>query len=197
MNTNVIKQDEALYLQNKCNAKGSMERIEKMFGPFEDEEIEFYKKALADDGKIIINSFQKEMIFNLFYKYFGDATSLKAISIDEYVKLIIAAKKILEVNGMVILPYVISSKITKLVTRKNVNKKEFTKLESSPFYANIRNKYRNDKIEKYILSIIATILSSEFMIIDHEDSSLNAKRVEIETVPEFLIEEVLLYVLLV
>ena len=96
---------------------------------------------------------------------------------------------------MVLLPYILSSKVIRLASRKSINKKELTKLESSPLWAQIQNKYRNDKIEKHILSIIAIILSSEFEIIDPEDLELNGQRISV--IPELICEEVLMYISLV
>ena len=172
-----------------------MTMIEMMYGPFDPDEILFYKHRLADGGKCTINAFQRDLIFNLFFKYFGDTASLNAINFDDYVKLIMASRRILEASGMVLLPYIVSSKIVRLASRKSVNKKELTKLESSPLWAQIQNKYRSDKIEKHILSIIAIILSSEFEIIDPEDLELNGQRIAV--IPELICEEVLMYISLV
>ena len=166
-----------------------------IYGPFDQDEINYYIKALSADEKPVINGFQKDLIFYLFYKYFGDPVSIKAINQEDYVKLMIAAKRILEVNGMTLLPYIISSKVNRLVTRKNMNKKELVKLESSPFYTSVKNKYRNDKLEKQILSIIAVILSSEFQIIDFYDKELDGKKIDI--IPEYICEEVLMYISLI
>ena len=57
------------------------------------------------------------------------------------------------------------------------------------------NKYKNPKIKKQILSIIATILSSEFEIVDFEDRQLDGKI--IDTIPGFIAEEVLIYISLI
>ena len=121
--------------------------------------------------------------------------TINAINLDDYVTLIIAAKRILEASGMVLLPYILSSKVIRLASRKSINKKELTKLESSPLWTQIQNKYRNDKIEKHILSIIAIIFSSEFEIIDPEDLELNGQRISV--IPELICEEVLMYFSLV
>ena len=96
---------------------------------------------------------------------------------------------------MVLLPYILSSKVIRLASRKNINKKELTKLESSPLWTQIKYKYRNEKIEKHILSIIAVILSSEFEIIDPEDLELNGQRITV--IPELICEEVLMYISLI
>ena len=172
-----------------------MNQIKLMYGPFDQDEIEFYKSRLSDSGKCTVNSFQRDLIFNLFFKFFGDVMALNSINLDDYVTLIIAAKRILEASGMVLLPYIISSKVIRLASRKNINKKELTKLEMSPLWAQIKDKYRNEKIEKHILSIIAVILSSEFEIIEPEDMELNGQRISV--VSELICEEVLMYISLI
>lgn len=189
------KQDEALYLQNKVAGEEAMRVIEMKFGPFDDDEINFYMKELSTDGRFLINGFQKELIYNLFYKFFGDPVSIRTINVIDYIKLMIAAKRILEASGMNVLPFIISSKITRLVTRKNINKKELNKLEASPFYAIIKDKYKNEKIEKQILSIIAILLSSEFTIVSYEFDDLNGKKIDV--IPELICEEVLMYISLI
>lgn len=189
------KADESLLVQNQVACDDAMNQIRMMYGPFDPDEILFYKHRLSDGGKCTVNAFQRDLVFNLFFKYFGDANTINAINLDDYVTLIIAAKRILEASGMVLLPYILSSKVIRLASRKNINKKELTKLESSPLWENIKNKYRSEKIEKHILSIIAIILSSEFEIIDPEDLEINGQRIAV--IPELICEEVLMYISLV
>lgn len=189
------KADESLLVHNQCACDDAMNQIRMMYGPFDPDEILFYKHRLSDGGKCTVNAFQRDLVFNLFFKYFGDTNTINAINLDDYVTLIIAAKRILEASGMVLLPYILSSKVIRLASRKSINKKELTKLESSPLWAQIQNKYRSDKIEKHILSIIAIILSSEFEIIDPEDLELNGQRIAV--IPELICEEVLMYISLV
>lgn len=190
-----MKQNEALYIQNKCQAEKTMEYVDYMYGPFDPAEIKYYEEKLKDDNGEIINGFQKDLIFNLFYKYFGEPNSMYAIRKYDYIKLLIAAKKILLAYNMVVLPYIISSKVVQLQMRKSINKKELLKLESSHYYEQIRKKYKSEKIEKYILSIIATILASDFRIIDYNDKFLDGKR--IIDLPDIISEEVMMYVTLI
>lgn len=166
--SNLIRMNEGLYLQNKINGQTCMKNIETMFGPFEPVEIEHYTRRILIDenGEYTINPFQKQMVFSLFYRWFRDTQSIHAINRNDYVKLIIAAKKLLTSKNMVILPYIISGKVDKLVTRKNVNKKEKAMVEASPSYPRILEKYKNEDIVNNILSIIATIISSDFSIVD-------------------------------
>ena len=189
------KTDESLIVQNQCACNDAMDTIEMMYGPFDPEEIKFYMYRLFEDQKCTVNSFQRDLVFNLFFKYFGDTATINMINLEDYVKLIIAAKRILETSGMVMLPYIVSSKIIRLATRKNVNKKELTKLESSPLWDMIKNKYKNEKIEKHILGLIAVILSSEFEIIDPDDKELDGQKITV--IPELICEEILMYISLV
>ena len=191
----LVTQNEALFLQNNCNATETMKYIEKKYGPFSENEIEYYRMKLSNKQGNIINEFQKNMVFNLFYKDFGDVASLKSINQIDYVKLILAAKRILEAYNMVILPYIISSKVVRIPNKKNINKKEFLKIESDPLWKQIQLKYRNPKIEQEILGQIAIILSSEFRIIDFYDKELDGKNVEI--ISDIIVQEYLLYILLI
>lgn len=192
----LVKQNESLFLQNKANAEQTMKQITQLFGPFSDEEVNYYLQRLEEnDSDTIINTFQKNLIFNLFYKYFGDPVSIKSINKVDYVKLMIAASRELAANNMVILPYIISSRVIKLQQRKSLNKKESVKLESSALHQVVKDKYKSEKIDKLILSIIATIISSEFEIIDFHDK--DADRKIISNVPESICEEVYMYATLI
>jgi hypothetical protein len=194
----LTRANEDLFLQNKVNADSTMKLIELSFGPFDQDDIEFYKRRYAkENGEVVINSFQKELVFNLFYKYFGDTESIKSINLDDYIKLIMAGKRMLEANKLVMLPYILSSKVVRLATRKNVNKKELTKIESSDMYRRVEEKYDNDeKIEKQILALIAQLLSSDFEIVDPDDED-GVDGTLINIVPELVSEEVLIYISLI
>ena len=192
----LIKQNEALYLQNKINSDSVMRNIENMYGPFDPAEIDLYTRNLMYDenGDPTINRFQKQLLFLMFYKYFKDTQSILNINRLEYVKLVIAAKKILTLKNMVILPYIISAKVDKLVQRKNINKKERSIVEASPSYPLILNKYKNESIVNNIFSIIATIMSSEFTIIDM-NPNINGKKLDIDLIGS-LIEEIETFILM-
>lgn len=191
--SNVIKQDESKYLAIKVNCLKTMETIESMYGPFSEAEIEFYKSQFTGDNWL--NGFQRQLIFLLFYRFFGDSESIKAINKDDYIKLMIASKKILLGNNMLLLPYIISGKVEKLNGRKSVNKKESLRLQANPNYQAVMDKYKNPKIEKIILGYVATIISSEFRIIDYYNKHINGKLIDI--IPDMIIEEILVFILLV
>lgn len=186
------KADSSLMMQMETSCRESMTLIRQRYGPFDPEEISFFKRRLAENGQIKINSLQKMLVFNLFYKYFQDSQALNCINLDDYITLILAARKILEENGMYLLGAIVASKVIRLASRKSVNKKEMMKLESSELYAVIKDKYKNEKIEKQILGIIAALLSSDFEFIDFQDPDIDGKKIVVTS--EIASEEVLMYV---
>lgn len=195
--SNLIKQNESLLIQSNVNGYESVKNIEAKFGPFDDKEIAFYIDRLKDNKDVEYfptNSFQKQLIFNLFGKYFGDMESIRSINASDYVKLMIAGKKLLLNNHFIIFPYIISGKVDKLVGRKTINKKEKQKMMASATYQEVWNKYRSDKIINNIFGIAATIISSEFSIIDYNNPDIDGK--PISTMPDIVLEESLLYSLL-
>lgn len=192
----MIKQNESIYIQNRVNCEETMKLIEAQFGPFDEDEIEFYRDNLKNDSGNYINNFQKQLIFNLFYKYFGDTQAIYSIRpATDYIKLMLAAKKILTDNHMVILPYIISGKVEKIVSRKTINKKEEKELMSSQYYNLLVEKYRNPDVIQQILSLFATVISSNFRIIDYNNPEIHGKM--IETIPSIIMEELELMALLV
>ena len=195
--SNLIKQNESLLIQSIVNGFESVNNIDSIFGPFDDKEIDFYIARLKGDSDseyFPTNTFQKQLIFNLFGKYFGDIESIRSINARDYVKLMIAGKKLLLEHRFVILPYILSGKVDKLVGRKTINKKEKQKMMASATYDQVWNKYRRDKIINNIFAIAATIISSEFTIIDYNNPEIDGK--VIMTNPDMVLEETLLYSLL-
>ena len=164
------KRDEALAIQNKVSAEQTVKQIEDKYGPIYQEEIDFYKKKLTLDGMPLINPFQMQLIGYMFYKDFGDPISFKGIrNSTDYIKLIICAKKILKESGMVLLPYIMSSKVVRIATRKIISKKDISKYERTPLYEQIRLKYNNNEnlIQK-MWEFIGMVASSIFEIIDYD-----------------------------
>ena len=129
-----------------------MERINNQFGPFYQDEIDFYIQQLSVNGEFIMNSKQKEWVLYIFYKYFGDPAATKAINRNDYIKLIIASKKILESSELYLLPRILSSKFSRLNTRKSVNKTDSKKIESSQFFKLLQNKYLDPNFQGEIIT---------------------------------------------
>ena len=189
------KTNEGLFLQNKTNCEDTLHKIELMYGPFSDDEINFYMSRLENESGNVINDFQKSLVFNLFYKYFGDPVSINNINKIGYIKLVIAASRLLKANNMIVMPYIISSKIVRLQHKKSINKKEQLKLEATPYFQAIRNKYRSEKIESYIVELMATIVASKFQIIDYDDPELDGQIREFTS--DVIYDEIAMYVMLI
>ena len=60
---------------------------------------------------------------------------------------------------------------------------------------NIKNKYRSDKLDKHIIQLIATVLSSEFQIISKQYPELHGQKIDL--IPDMIVEEMLLYITLI
>lgn len=196
----ISKKDEAIALQNKVAAEQTVKKIEQMYGPIGDDEIEFYRKRLVLDGTPLINAFQVQLIGYMFYKEFGDSSSFMSIrNTTDYIKLIICAKRILKNSGMVILPYILSSKVIRTATRKIISKKDTTKYERSQLYEDLKRKYNNDEhIIQKVWELIATVASSSFEIIDYDPMKHCASDIDHIMVPminDLIYEEMLFFII--
>ena len=191
----ILKTSEALAIQNQINCEETMNTIRSQYGPFDPNEVAFQRNRLKNSEGSFINGFQKQLIYNIFYKYFGDVEAIKSIQpATDYIEMMLAAKKILLANHMIIMPYVISSKVEKLVPRKSINKKEERELLQSPYYPLLLEKYKSDKIMNNILGTLATVISSSFRIIDYHNPMIDGKK--IDTIPSIVMEELQLMTLL-
>lgn len=188
------KTDEGLALQNDYRAKRVMEIIISFGGYVSDDEIKFYRKRLTENGQFLINRFQQNLVNNMYYRFFGDTVSINSINGDQYITLMIIAKRLLLKNGMKLLPYIISSKVVRISTRTSLCKKELMKIEQSEYYNDLLRKYNgNEKIIKQFLSLIATTLSSGFKIIDYDNPQYNNYEVVMES--DILIDELMRFIL--
>ena len=68
-------------------------------------------------------------------------------------------------------------------------------MESISYFQKVSDRYRNDKIKKNILGMIATMISSDFSIIDYHNREIDGKR--INSGPGIIMEEGLIYTLLI
>ena len=101
----------------------------------------------------------------------------------DYIKLIIAAKRILEGIGMTILPYIISGKVIRVATRKIINKRDMVSMKNDPLYEQIKLKYNNPKIEQKIWEFIGAVISSTFEIIEYDNEHSRPSEFDGKIVP--------------
>ena len=193
----MTKANESLLIQNKVSCEATMKQIRLLFGPITDEEINFYTRRMAGDDGDVINDFQRNLIFQLFAKYFGDPYTERSINKTNYIELVIAATRYLLANNMFVLPYVISSKMDRVQNKKNINKKEQTRIENSPLYSKVVAKYQSEAVIEQIFGIIGTILASRFEIIAYNNPEMDGKYLDKDRFQEIVCDEVLMYVLLI
>lgn len=191
----LIKQNESTYLLNKVNCDQSCETIERLYGPYSEEEVNYYREQLKVRGETSIHPFQKELVYYPFYKYFGDTLSIDGINEDMYIRFIISAKKMFQQERFIILPEIFSCRINKFVDRKSVNKSLLQKIEASAHYPAIVQKYRNPKIIKRMLSVIATIIASDLTMINYDNQEFTGVPIPINQ--DVLCEEICVFVLLI
>ena len=190
------KTDEELILQNHFRANKVMDMIINFGGYVSQDEIDFYRKELTRNGQYLVNRFQQNLVNNMFSRFFGDTVSINSINGDQYIALIVIAKRILLRDGMILLPYIISSSIIRISTRTSLCKKELMKIEQSEYYNDLLKKYNgNEKIVKQFFSLVATTLSSGFKIIDYDNPDNNGKEVVMES--DIIIDELLRFILAV
>ena len=194
----IAKIDESIVIQSNVNVEYVMNKIRKIYGPFDEGEIMFYMQELSKGGKSIKNLFQFTLISYLFSKDFKDVKAVKLLNLYDYVTLMIAAKRYLLSEGQSLLPFIIGGRVERLVSRKTVNKKILQRMEISENFPKVIAKYNNKKIqEEIIFKTISQILSSTFTNIDYYNPELNGEPIRCTTVPEKLSEEVLQYILLI
>lgn len=192
----MIKQNEALSLQLRINCKEEMKKLEQTLGPFSEAEINFYIQELSKDGHSIKTAFQTQLITYLFMSEFGDTNSIKFVNIRDYIILMLAAKRKLQLNGLYLLAEIISGRVEKIVARKTVNKAILLRMKMSENYQKVLNKYRNENIlEDTLFGFIAKTIASEFSIIDYYDSNLNGKQIEVNK--DLISEQFLVYSLMI
>lgn len=192
-----VKLNESIMIQTLTNCHETMRRIEQKYGPFSNKEIYYYYNQMPKDssGNMIVNSLQKILVNYLFAKEFDEPQAVKIINIREYLILVIASNRLLRSYGMMLLPHIIGGRVNRIVSKRTINKKELLKIESSPYFPDIKKKYHNEKIEQQVLSLIAQILSSEFQYIDYYNQEYTGKTVGI--IPDVVAEEVCRFVMMI
>lgn len=206
----LAKENESDYLCIKANYQDIMMDLEMKWGPISSDEIDFYHRELSkgetyemdDEGNVLIvqdehsciRDTQKNMIFLLFMKYFGNSYSLREINYIDYIKLVIIAKRMLRKAGLLILPDIIAGRfdVTKV---KGINMKEKARMESSRLYEQVKKKYRSEDMMKLVLEMISKILASKFYIIDYDNEAINGKPIPMYN--DILIDEILSYILMI
>lgn len=190
----VTSTSEATLIYSQCNSEYVLEQLSSRY-VIQEKLIDHYYNELTKNGSNMINPFQQRLIFNLFYKYYGECWSIKNSNSRDYIRLMLIAREMLRYERLFLLAEVLSSKIISMSSRKDLNKKEKLLLESSELYRNVMKKYNYDeRIVTEVRSIIATTITSEFQIIDPDSDDYG--RI-LTIVPDVIIYQILAYITLV
>lgn len=195
------KRDEALALQNKVAAEQAAKKIEALYGPFSDEEIEHYRRVLTKDSQQIINRLTNQLVGYVFYSELGDPITWKNIpSSTDYIKLVIAAKRKLLMAGMIILPHVISSRVVRLSSRKVISKNNAIEIKSAALFNEFQKKYNNPKVQQLWFDLLGTVKSSSFEIIGwnaETNSPEDYDGVSLPMIDDIIDEEMLAFAIMI
>ena len=116
----------------------------------------------------------------------------------DYIKLIIASKRKLLNDGMILLPYIMSSKVVRLATRKIISKKDTSKYENTAIYQQLKEKYNSEKVLQKVWEFVGMVSSSLFQIIDYDLENHCPGPYDGKMVPmvnDIINEELLLFIL--
>ena len=173
-----IRTDEALMLQNQVNAEYTMKEIMNKWGmDISREEINYYIRVLTCNGKRQLQDpFQRMLVLNLFMKYFGDTASVTEITASDYVPLMIIGKRMLKEKGLIFIPEIFGGFVERISNRTSINKREFDKLQRLESFKLVKQKYRDQKTIDFVIETIVTMLTSDFRIIDFDNSELDGKK---------------------
>ena len=131
-------------------------------------------------------------------KLFQDTQAIGLLNNHQYIELMLACKRLLLSKGQKLLPFIISGRFEKLVSRKSINKKLTDKIQKSELFAEICNKYNNEKIEnELIIQQIAQIMASSVYNIDMYDKSMNLRLIPTQELPTEICYEYMQYVLMI
>lgn len=194
----IAKIDESVVIQSNVNCKETMRYIKEKFGPFHPYEIQFQMNMLTLYDKPVKNAFQYNLVKYPFMRLFKDTQAIELLNNEDYVTLMIACKRLLISKGQKLLPYIIGGRFEKIVSRKSINKKLTEKIQKSELFAEICEKYNNEKIEnEIIIQQIAQIMASTIYNIDCYDEKYNMRLIPTQQMPEIICHEYMQYVLMI
>ena len=192
----MIKRNEACSIQYHVNAVTSMERIKQMYGPFNPEEVKFYIKRLSEGGRKVKSEFQSTLIYFLFMDEFGGSSSIQYVNNEEYVMLILAAKRKLYSYNICTLAEILSGRSEKTVGRSSLNKNTLDRLLMSENYKSVLFKYKVEELlHTDVFSYLAQAIASEYSFISYHRPDIDGKIIPVDN--NALCEDYLKYILLI
>lgn len=177
---NSFKIDESMIILTDVNTKDTIKRLKKeMKIKIPKGERYFYEDHHQ------INQFQVQLVHYFYARRFGGYRDLNMLKRQQYIQLLVLLKRRLQALGLVYLPQIITGNITKLNKRKRANRRFVSKIEDSSVYQQLVN----DKFstlnelpgkQDLIMSLLSTILNSEFTYVDFDNPEKLGEVIQIE-----------------
>lgn len=162
------KIDVFLILFSQVNIEDTIKRIRsRMKIKISQDEIDYYKE-LHD-----FNNLSKELVFYFFAKYFGGFRDLNFIKREQYVKLMIIMKKMLEARGCMYLNQLISANVKgKSSARIIRNAKFLDKVMTSSIYQELMEKkypsLTDAKGNSPVISLLSRLINTNWTYVDYD-----------------------------
>ena len=173
----MAKLDETMIIRCERAIEYEFNRLEKELGEIDGEEHAYYMEHF-----LLTCPFHKMIVDYFFAKEFGGYTELKNVSAEQYVDLVIYAKRKTKLQGYKELPDLISSNMEgKMSQRLLQNSKYITKYSSSETYQDLKNnKYKclNGYNETAILDIASKTLNNVFVYVDYDNQERTGEQIE-------------------
>lgn len=186
----MAKFDESNIIMADINVKQTLKKLANKFDvKFDNDEVAYYMEHLS------IDTIQKNLIFQLFGKYFNNINDLYSLSKKQYCKLIIILKKLLKIHGFRIMQHVLTADIIKSST-KRIPKKIINKIEESDRFQLLKDEYpfTFDLIynsENALNLYISTIINSKFYLVDYDNKDKTGSEILINKNIDILLDELL------
>lgn len=162
---NNSKFDESLIILGRINVEQTISMLYKTYNiKSNPKELDYYRTHLK------VKPFQKELIFQIFAKYFGNIQDLYNMTNSDYCRLIIIMKRMLFSKGYLFMQHILSG-IVEATTARKISTKQSKKVEKSPRNSELEEKYK-DVMEildagKVLNNYLNVMLNSRIKLVDY------------------------------
>ena len=176
---NSSKIDESVVILSNSNINDTIKKLRKSTGiKISKDEIEYYKQNMN------ITTFQSQLVFYYFAKYFNGYRDLNMVNRTQYIKLLIILKKRLYFQEYVYLPEILTANIDgKLNSRTIRNDKFLTKIQTSDIYQSVMtNKYsilHDIGKDDLILKILSRMINTKFTVVNYDHPEQLGETIEV------------------
>lgn len=193
---NLSKFDESIVIMSGINIKQTINKLKKKYNiKFRDDEVAYYV------NNIEISKVQKDIMFNLFGKYFGNIRDMYGLTIEQYAQLIIIMKEMTRLHGCKIIQHIISGKLTYNPHMKKMPKKQIQQIINSDKYHELKDKYKNtfDIIsnDDALFKMINLLISCNVKLVDYDAFNSRGAELDIENNTNLIIDEYLKILIMV